>query len=168
MDTTFFNLKRAHHRTLAAARKLLAPFGITPARYDLLRTVYEYDEVGCMEQHTLLRILGVSAPTVSRMLKSLVQLGLVLHYRLEEYPRMKAVDLTEKAKELLARIERELYTWNLPAFMSQLSLDPFCAKMPGPRVLMLITLLGCIRAFFGDPERLDPYDPDTLAHGAIV
>jgi DNA-binding MarR family transcriptional regulator len=164
MDTTFFNLKRAHHETLAWARKLLAPFGITPARYDLLRTIYEHDDVGCMEQQRLLRILGVSAPTVSRMLKSLVQLGLVEHYRVEECARLKVVELTADAMRLLARIERALYEWQLPALLAHLSLNPFSAKMPGPRVTLLLSLLTSVRTFFSDRERLDPYDEETLVN----
>ena len=71
----FFGLKRAHHGTLRITRKLLAAFGLTAARFDLLYAVKK-ERRGIL-QSALRKVLGVSRATVSRMLASLEELGLV-------------------------------------------------------------------------------------------
>ena len=157
MDTTIFSLKRAHHATLAFARRMLKEFGITPARYDLLRIV-EGTFAGSIEQMNLVRILGVSAPVVSRMVKQLVELGLVEHYRYEECPRIKVVEVTKKAVELLARIHRSVFEWDFPGFALRLALDPYDRRRPPPRQSALRGLLESVRRWFGDAAAGDPYD----------
>jgi DNA-binding MarR family transcriptional regulator len=79
MHPLFFGLKRVHHRVLAASRDLLAGVGLTPARFDLLRVVDAHR--GGVAQAKVIILLGVSAATVSRMITSLEQLGLLLRER---------------------------------------------------------------------------------------
>jgi len=157
MDTTIFSLKRAHHATLAFARRMLKEFEITPARYELLRLV-EGTFAGSIEQSNLVRMLGVSAPVVSRMVKQLVALGLVDHYRYEECPRIKVVEVTKKAVALLARIHREVFEWGFPWFALRLALDPHERRGRAPRQATLRGLLVCVRRWFGDAALGDPYD----------
>ena len=68
MNSTMFSVKRAFLRTVHFGRKVLEPFGLTPARFDLLfllwRREYRY-------QSELWRILGLHPSTVSKMLKRL-------------------------------------------------------------------------------------------------
>src|SRR6516225_6895329 len=75
MHLAFFGLKRAHHGVLRVTRRQLGELGLTPARFDLLYAVLER---WSPPQVDLCRALGVSAPTVSRMVSSLQQLGLVV------------------------------------------------------------------------------------------
>jgi len=161
MDTTIFALKRAHHATLAFARSMVREFGITPARYELLRAIRTFDG-DAIEQVNLVEILGVSASVVSRMIKALVGLGLVDHYRCEEYWRVKVVELTKDGIALLARIERSVFEWGFPDFALRLALDPYDRRRPPPRRTALGGLLRRVRDWFGDRARGDPYDVDVF------
>ncbi len=80
MDQIFFGLKRAFHRTLRVQQKLAAEYGLTPARFDMLCAMrnWQHTSMGMpLSQRILRDTLGVSAATVSRMLKALEKLWLV-------------------------------------------------------------------------------------------
>ena len=76
MHATFFGMKRAFQSSLKISRKLFLPFGLTPARFDMLYAILTTPHRTIL-QAELCRRLGVSRPTVSRMLKSLEDLNLV-------------------------------------------------------------------------------------------
>src|SRR5689334_22171797 len=105
MDSIFFGLKRAHQGTLRFARLALAPFGLTPARFDLLYALHTVPVRG-MLQSLLRRVLGVTAPTVSRMLRSLEGLGLLVRRRSHPGARQRWVQLTEQG---IGAVRRALY-----------------------------------------------------------
>lgn len=69
-----FEIKRAYRAALAARREALLPYGITPARFDLLCAVRDHRGV---TQADLARILHVTPATVSRMVNALFSLGLL-------------------------------------------------------------------------------------------
>ena len=76
MNVAFFGIKRVHLRVVHLTHALLRGKHLTPARFDLMRIVELYgDET--VPQASIQNLLGVSAPTVSRMLKSLQKLGFV-------------------------------------------------------------------------------------------
>lgn len=100
-----FGIKRAHHRSLRFSEKALRPFGITPARFDMLRCI---EKLETAFQYQIAQALGVSAPTVSRMMKALVKLGLVYKGPFDEYPRAHLVQLSKEGEALIARVLREL------------------------------------------------------------
>ena len=114
MDELSHQLKRADQRMLAYQRLLLAPFGITPARYTMLYVVLRNGmELGAkrrtMNQSKLRRSLGVTAPTVSVMVRSLEALGLVERRKWVDNDRRQVmVILTLKAMRLLRRIDRRI------------------------------------------------------------
>jgi DNA-binding MarR family transcriptional regulator len=92
LNQIFFCAKRVFHGALRVLRKPLqsvAP-GLTAARFDMLYALAHrtYDarrfKEGEMSQSDLRRKLGVSAPVVSRMLRSLEELGWVKRERLKE------------------------------------------------------------------------------------
>ena len=96
----FFGLKRAWHSTLRVTRHAYAAAGLTAARFDLLywlepRTLFP------PTQAMVRRALGVSRTTVSRMLKSLEELGLVSRQRDHPDRRQLTVRLTPQG---LARV----------------------------------------------------------------
>ncbi len=97
MHPLSFAIKRAHLRVVAVSSKLSLPFGLTPARFDLLFTVREICPFE-PRQRDLSRILGLSAATVSRMLRSLESLGLVRRRRRTEDLRTNAVHLTAEGQ----------------------------------------------------------------------
>jgi DNA-binding MarR family transcriptional regulator len=76
MNKILFGGKQFFLGTVYVTREWLTPFGLTPARYDMLTAVAS-DRRG-VAQSALREILGVTAPTICRMLKSLEELGLVV------------------------------------------------------------------------------------------
>ncbi len=105
MHSLSFQLKRAHHRVVALGKRVLRKFALTPARFDLLYIVYQrwmfqkrlYDAPA---QTDLCRILGVTAATVSKMLRSLEERGIVKRFRSTVDRRTKQVALTDEGLEL--------------------------------------------------------------------
>jgi DNA-binding MarR family transcriptional regulator len=100
MNAHFFGTKRAFHAILRITRKPLATFGLTAARYDMLYAICggdpEEDSDECpVEQSELPGLLGVHKSVVSRMLRSLEQLGLVWRERCHSDRRRLFVELTE-------------------------------------------------------------------------
>lgn len=96
MNPIFFGLKRAFHGTLRIGRRSLEALGLTAARFDLLYALT--DEGRALEagtrQSALRRMLGVSRPAVSRMLRSLEDLGFVRRERSKVDRRQIDVYLT--------------------------------------------------------------------------
>ena len=73
MDDVLFGVKRAHLATNCWALAKLKEFGVTRARFDLMRLIYERNFR--FAQSLLRRRLGVARATISRMLRSLEKLG---------------------------------------------------------------------------------------------
>jgi DNA-binding MarR family transcriptional regulator len=100
MNAHFFGTKRAFYGILRVTRRALASFGLTAARYDMLYAICGGD-LGPdptdyqTEQSELPQKLGVHKSVVSRMLRSLEELGLVVRERCEGDRRRLWVELTE-------------------------------------------------------------------------
>jgi DNA-binding MarR family transcriptional regulator len=97
MHAVFFGVKRIHHEVVhRVTRPLLEATDceLTPARFDLMRIVSLRPHG--VHQGTLLWLLGVSPPTVSRMLKSLEELGMITRERLASDGRCRKVHITAK------------------------------------------------------------------------
>jgi DNA-binding MarR family transcriptional regulator len=110
MHAIFFGLKRAWHSTLRMARRTLAAFGLTAARFDLLYALYALPLRGA-SQSELRRTLGVSRTTVSRMLASLEDLGLVKRRLDFGDRRQRRVDLTRQGLRCIGQaVRRLIYT----------------------------------------------------------
>jgi DNA-binding MarR family transcriptional regulator len=165
MHAIFFGLKRAFHRTLAVARPMLRPFGLTPARFDMLYAIHGIHLPDChfATQRSLRDRLGVSAPTISRMLKSLEELGLVTRRRCEGDTRQRMVSLTEKGVEWLESAMREC----IDSGRAQLTVDCGVSKEPTSDHVSLLdgdhleTILYRIRHNYWDVASLHyPWHPD--------
>jgi DNA-binding MarR family transcriptional regulator len=96
MNPMFFGLKRAYHCALRIGRLSFAALKLTAARFDLLYALTDEGEPrgGATYQSVLRRMLGVSRPTVSRMLRSLEEPGLVERRRSDVDRRQLEVSLT--------------------------------------------------------------------------
>lgn len=163
MHPLFFALKRAHLRTLQIETALLHDFGMTPARFDLMRVVFIHRR-GVM-QWRLRLLLGVSPATVSRMVMSLEKLGLLRREVSENDKRDRVVIATEAGRIRVDAALRALVD-NLIAQRLALraaDLDPEAAHA---KLAALQSLLGTMRAAYGDEARfnhpwslaeLDPY-----------
>ena len=106
MHAVFFDLKRAYHSTLRLTRRLLKRLGLTAARFDLLYIVEKAGKT--MLQCELRRVLGVTAPTVSRMLASLEALGLVEREVVDLDRRRRHVTPTKAGLRCVRRAARSL------------------------------------------------------------
>jgi DNA-binding MarR family transcriptional regulator len=123
MNVIFFGLKRAYHGVLRIGRIALARLGLTAARFDMLYAILEHGSGG-MLQRTLRHTLGVSAPTVSRMLASLEELGFVRRTAAVNDRRQRVVELTDSGRACIERGERML----ADSGHAQLAVD--CALSP--------------------------------------
>jgi DNA-binding MarR family transcriptional regulator len=132
MNAVFFGLKRAFHGTLRLTRTALARLGLTAARFDMLYALPHRLPSGRrsrngMRQSALRRQLGVSRPTVSRMLRSLEELGLVARERDSHDRRQIFVALTDAGRALI----REAIQAFIRSGYIQLALDTALCSEPG-------------------------------------
>jgi DNA-binding MarR family transcriptional regulator len=163
MNAIFFGCKRAFHGCLRIARQGLEGLGLTAARFDMMTAVREIGKEGCT-QRELRHALGVSAPTVSRMLHALEKLGLVLRTRAVRDRRQRWIQLTELGTARLRKATRRL----VRSGAIQLAVD--CALTNNnahdeSRCLHQMDLaemiLNRIRSAFRDVATLDyPWCPD--------
>jgi DNA-binding MarR family transcriptional regulator len=173
VNAILFGMKRAHHGALNFMRPLLTHLGLTAARFDLLYALPQ--RVGSyngLRQSTLRRRLGVSRPTVSRMLASLEELGLVRREREERDRRQISVSLTQRGFDLIRRAKKVFMSGGL----AQLAVDTaLVAEVDGQivgsrrqtksRCLLANETMGGllrkIRYTFGDFAKLSyPLQPD--------
>jgi DNA-binding MarR family transcriptional regulator len=106
MNAIFFAIKRAFHGVLRVTRRPLQLCGLTAARFDMMYAVFQVqrklDSPYAPTQRHVQRKLGVSAPTVSRMMRSLEKLGYITRSRSKHGDkRYWIVRLTEKGMECI-------------------------------------------------------------------
>lgn len=107
MNAILFGLKRAFQASIRFTRPAVAAFGLTAARFDMLYAIKRFEN--CIRQSDLRRTLGVTAPTVSRMLRSLERLGLVSRVRpTHRDSRQRIVTLTIAGLTCFRRAFRSL------------------------------------------------------------
>jgi len=94
MHSLMFRLKRAHLRALAAARPFSRRVALTPTRYDYMHAinVFRFEP----PQHLLWRAFGISRTSASKMVRRLIELGLVQRRRSPRDRRTFLVSLTEE------------------------------------------------------------------------
>jgi DNA-binding MarR family transcriptional regulator len=167
MHTVFFGLKRSHHATLGLTRHFLGRMGLTAARFDLLFALKPC-RLG-MLQSRLRRLLGVSRTTVSRMLASLEQLGLLTRKTSGSDRRTRDVQLTPRGRATITLAHRRLTR----SGWAQLAVDSALGTYGAYRwfsegeclqaTALLDGLLGQIRRVFGDRATLVyPWEPDNV------
>ena len=170
MNQQFFGLKRAFHATLRLTRASLAKLGLTAARFDLLYALPRGRAQADvrMRQSDLRAKLGVSRPTVSRMLASLEELGLVRRTPHTGDRRQRIVALTHQGSTLIRKAVRDFTDSGWAALALDSALDE---DRPGHRWCddthcfletdRLDGLLRSIRYAFGDFATLYyPWHPD--------
>ena len=161
MDALFFSLKRAHHASLRFGHAVTKELGMTPARFDLLFALKQRrdDELFPMTQRELRRVLGVSAPTVSRMLRSLERLALV--WRGPRRDNTRDVILTFRGRTLIRRAAKRILYSGLARRAADRSIRGRGEQGDLVRRASLDEKLTAIRRFFGDVATLYyPWDPD--------
>ena len=101
MNAIFFGCKRAFHGCLRITRPWITRLGLTAARFDMLTAISHFP-LGPF-QRDLRAKLGVTAATISRMLRSLEELGLVERRRSHTDRRQMHVTLTAAGHSRLRR-----------------------------------------------------------------
>ncbi len=157
MDPIFFTIKRAYYATLRLTRRALAAMGLTAARFDLLDALYRLGTGSANLQSNLRRGLGVARSTISRMLGSLEQLGLVKRRRAG---RECIVALTPEGRRLVRRAFYGLVLIGHVGFALDGALTPSERAWPAPEACArarerLKMLCMRIRVGFGDEASLD-------------
>jgi len=107
MHALFFGAKRAYYATLKVARPVLARFGLTPARLDLM-TVITKGGGHRVWQSEIRKALGVAAATVSRMVRALEELGFVERKRSAYERRQIEVSLTDEGRARVSAVQDEV------------------------------------------------------------
>jgi DNA-binding MarR family transcriptional regulator len=161
MNQIFFGLKRAHHGVLRITRFALAKLGLTAARFDLMHVVHQRQDV---TQRELRGELGVSAPTVSRMLKSLEAIGFLRRQRADWDRRQRLVRLTEAGARCIRSAIRHFIKWGAAQLMVDSALCPEHWNDDAACLAAMDSLDGHlrnIREAYGDVASLYyPWDPD--------
>jgi DNA-binding MarR family transcriptional regulator len=108
MNAITFGTKRAFQGFLRATRKQLVEMGLTAARFDLLSTLVNWRHDGVcspgVRQSAIRRMLGVTAPVVTRMVRALEALGLVKRWREQRGDRRQVrVGLTEAGERCISK-----------------------------------------------------------------
>jgi DNA-binding MarR family transcriptional regulator len=161
MDAMFFGLKRAHQGCQRFGHAATKEFGLTPARFDLLFALKQRRD-DCpllMTQHELRGVLGVSAPTVSRMLRSLERLALV--WRGPRRRNTREVALTVRGRMLIRRAAKRLLYSGVAYRVANRAIRRFRKELDFVRRGSFDEKLAAIRRYFGDVATLYyPWDPD--------
>jgi DNA-binding MarR family transcriptional regulator len=174
MHTVFFGLKRAHHATLGVTRAALKRMGLTAARFDLLFATKNAGRFGLL-QSRLRRLLGVGRTTVSRMLASLEQLGLLTRRVTWSDRRTRLVELTPRGRATITSAHRAFTR----SGWAQLALDSALGTSGRYRwyregdsiegTALFDGLLRYVRDAFGDRARLRyPWDPEHVGPWDLV
>jgi DNA-binding MarR family transcriptional regulator len=107
MDDLFLSTKRAHWVCVRYALRRLSKFGLTPARFDLMREIYERHGMSA-DQDALRQHLGVARSTISRMLRVLEALGWVTRTQSRWDRRTRTCTLTYEGRRRVASVLSEL------------------------------------------------------------
>jgi DNA-binding MarR family transcriptional regulator len=177
MHVVFFGLKRAYHGTLRITRKPLRDVGLTAARFDLLYAVKECP--GGVLQSALRRILGVCRATVSKMLISLEQRGLVKRTVYKYDRRQRLVRLTGSGRHGIRDAKEDFMRSGAAelAFATAIGSTGLCSWFDEDRCFeqksWLLERLDALRNGFFDfasleYPRLHPQMPDELEDRAFA
>ena len=168
MNALFFACKRAFHGILRVTRKPLKSLGLTAARFDMMYalaycTGYDTSSGPVSKQSDLRRALGVTAPVVSRMLRSLEALGFVTRKRAEYGDRRQRFITVTKAG--MRCIQTAFQALRRAA--TRLLCEAICFGKHRDRderfrhMCELDSYLYSMRLYYGDTARLPyPWHPD--------
>ena len=161
MHHIFFSLKRLHHRALAFSRPFCVPPGLTPARYDMLHAIDQHKDALLWQSH-LCKILGVTAATISRMAKSLEQLGYITRTRNLFDRRQLDVRITTEGRRVFLLVEMSAIVSGALDFLITCAFAVFWYSKNAPADLLRFEgFLHCGRRRLFDTSTLYyPWHPD--------
>ena len=152
MHFLMFRFKRAHLRSLAIARRLYEELGLTPARYDLLY-VLGWTALAQEHQYTLWRALGISRTSGSKMVRRLMELGLVTRWRSKTDRRTFVVAFTEAGAVAMRRAMLFLVTSRVLRKAYELAFGNPTTEDTAVAVQKLDSAVDRVARRFGDTSR---------------
>jgi len=159
MNSTMFSVKRAFLKTVHFGRKLLEPFGLTPARFDLMNLLRNRPH---RMQAELWQILGLHPSTVSKMLRRLEELELVYrNYDLDDARRTVVKLAPNGTKALEAAFAELVENGAIDGFMGWAVAGPHRAENKREVAVLNLEegLLRVRRTFFDTARLLYVFDP---------
>jgi DNA-binding MarR family transcriptional regulator len=132
-DCLSFYLGKAYQRVTQSAKQRLAPYGVTPVQYALLKVLWEHDHQSGAQ---LGERLQLDSATMTGLLDRLEHAGLIKRKAHATDRRVNKVALTARGRDLQAPLDRE---------MDQMNQDFLGAFPPEERKLLrnlLTTLAG--------------------------
>ena len=155
-----FEMKQAHLSSQRLLRRDTLTWGVTPARFDMIRAIFRCG--CCVRQSWLPKLLGVSSPVVSIMVRALEKLGFVRRARSTVDRRTHAVALTMKAKAVLREIFYDTKTMGFHKMALASAFTKNYQAFPGWEVTIdrLETRLKAFRRAFGrGSASINPWHP---------
>ena len=155
MESTFFHAKRAYYRALSFTRHTLAPFDITPARFDLLMAIKQH-ECGAF-QSDLVAAIGTVKSNISRLCRVLHELGYItLGFDGTERRDGNLWSITERGEDLVARVFASTHE-KVEAMSEKCALAPPPPENETPKN-RLARVICAMRAALGDRCLFDVYN----------
>ena len=108
-DCLSFYLGKAYQRVTQSAKQRLAPYGVTPVQYALLKVLWERDDQSGAE---LGERLLLDSATMTGLLDRLEQAGLIERKAHATDRRVNRVVLTARGRDLQAPLDREMDQMN--------------------------------------------------------
>src|SRR5579884_4146011 len=108
-DCLSFYLGKAYQRVTQAAKQCLAPYGVTPVQYALLKVLWERDDQSGAE---LGERLTLDSATMTGLLDRLEHAGLIERKAHETDRRVNQVALTARGRDLQVPLDREMDQMN--------------------------------------------------------
>lgn len=108
-DCISFYLGKAYQRVAQSAKQRLAPYGVTPAQYALLKVLWEQDNQSGAE---LGERLVFDSSTMTGLLDRLEYAGLIKRQADATDRRMNRIVLTERGRDLQEPLDREMDQMN--------------------------------------------------------
>ena len=97
MHGVFWGTHRAALCAIKVAKRMTTQFGLTPSRFHMLSAI-QSEQREWFPQRGLRELLGVSAQTISRMLRSLVERGFLVKRVMEADRRRRELAFTRAGK----------------------------------------------------------------------
>jgi len=107
MHFLMFRFKRAHLSSLRAAYAFCTQVQLTPARFDFLRAAARHPHG--THQNEISKVLGITRVAVSKMVRRLIELGLVTRERSVRDRRTFVVVLTEEGERRMRLAYKRLH-----------------------------------------------------------
>ncbi|MCC0017007.1 MAG: MarR family transcriptional regulator [Rhodobiaceae bacterium] len=104
-DCISFVIGKAAQQVTRRARELLAPFGVTPVQYAVLKVVCDADALSGVD---IGKRMVLDSASITGVLDRLESLGLIVRKPNPDDRRAQVITASDNARQLLPRLDREM------------------------------------------------------------